>query len=182
MPFTGDAKTAYQREYMRDYMRGRRAQERAQKVRPAGSLPPAPSNGATAPANAEVDAEVVRGANPERDKPEQPAGDEQLRRERDVALRQRDEAWRERDRMRRERDDAIEQRDDALRGVMPKPELVGDHIRFCVCSFCGKRGGDNPEVETMIVGSVRQRLFVCNECVEQCNGIIAEKRRRQATE
>ncbi len=43
------------------------------------------------------------------------------------------------------------------------------------CSFCGKPNG---EVERMIAGP--NGVFICNECVERCNEIIARER-AQAT-
>ena len=104
---------------------------------------------------------------------------EKLTRERDEAVRQRDEAWAERNHLRRERDEACEERDYALKGVIPNPEVVGDHIRQCWCFFCNKRGGDNSQVEIMIEYSrtTLRRTFICNECVERCSEIIAAKRR-----
>jgi hypothetical protein len=97
--------------------------------------------------------------------------------------RERDQAWKERNELRQELELVTEQRDDLVRNVMPKPELVGDHLRACWCSFCGKRWGDDPEVEIMIVGSVRQRLFFCSECIEgRCAEIIAEARQRKAAQ
>jgi DNA-binding transcriptional MerR regulator len=39
------------------------------------------------------------------------------------------------------------------------------------CSFCGKSGR---EIERMIAGP--NGVFICSECVEQCNAIIAEER------
>lgn len=39
------------------------------------------------------------------------------------------------------------------------------------CSFCGK---GNAEVERMIAGP--NGVFICNECVDRCNEIIAEQR------
>jgi len=94
-------------------------------------------------------------------------------------IRERDEAWAERNHLRRERDEACEQRDYALKGVTPNPEVVGDHIRQCWCFFCNKRGGDNSQVEIMIEysRSTLRRTFICSECVERCNQIIAAKRR-----
>ncbi len=39
------------------------------------------------------------------------------------------------------------------------------------CSFCGK---DNAHVERMIAGP--KGVFICNECVDACNEIIARER------
>ncbi len=39
------------------------------------------------------------------------------------------------------------------------------------CSFCGK---DNAQVERMIAGP--NGVFICNECVDACNQIIAGER------
>jgi hypothetical protein len=103
---------------------------------------------------------------------------EKLTRERDEAVRQRDEAWAERNHLRRERDEAWEQRDYALKGVTPNPEVAGDHIRACWCFFCSKRGGDNSQIEIMIEYSRTplRRTFICSECIERCDEIIAAKR------
>jgi hypothetical protein len=38
------------------------------------------------------------------------------------------------------------------------------------CSFCGEL---NTEVEAMVAGPC---VLICNECVDLCNGVIAERR------
>ena len=43
------------------------------------------------------------------------------------------------------------------------------------CSFCGK---DQEQVERMIAGPAS---FICNECVDVCNDVIADKRERDAS-
>src|SRR5262245_27742604 len=125
------------------------------------------------------------GSEPESSPPEQAT--EQLAAVADHKLirqltRERDQARDERNAARRELDVVTAQRDAALKGIMPKPEVVGDHVRMCWCSFCGKQGGDQPEVEVMIVGSIARRMFLCNECVERCTEIIAAAGRRKAAE
>jgi ATP-dependent Clp protease ATP-binding subunit ClpX len=42
------------------------------------------------------------------------------------------------------------------------------------CSFCGKL---NSEVEILIAGPT---VFICNECVDLCTGIIAIQRSEKA--
>ena len=83
--------------------------------------------------------------------------------------RGRDQAWKERNEAHRQLDLAQEQCDAALKGIMPPPEMVGDRIQMCWCSFCAK---PRDQVKTMIVGSIRRRLFICSECVAICNDII----------
>jgi hypothetical protein len=137
---------------------------------------------ATAEQPPESGTEPEQSAPPPEQATEQPAAvaDHKLIRQ---LTRERDQARDERNALRRELDVVTEQRDDVVKGIMPKPEVVGDHTRACWCSFCGKRWGDNPEVEVMIVGSVRQRLFICSECIEgPCTEIIAAARRRKASE
>jgi hypothetical protein len=114
-----------------------------------------------------------------------PIAIEELRRALKEAERERDAARHERNQIRREFEEACEQRD-ARRGTLPKPEVVGDPARICWCSFCGMRWGDHPrlglekpQVETMIAGSVGHRTFICNECIEKFNAILAEKRSRR---
>lgn len=48
---------------------------------------------------------------------------------------------------------------------------VGTQSATYVCSFCGKQ---NAQVERLIAGP--KGVFICNECVELCNNIIAEER------
>jgi DNA-binding transcriptional MerR regulator len=50
-----------------------------------------------------------------------------------------------------------------------KEESAEGETRRYRCSFCGKR---NQEVHRMIAG--RDGAIICNECVNQCNGILAE--------
>ena len=127
----------------------------------------------------ESETEPEQSAPPPEQATEQPAADHKLIRQ---LTRERDQARDERNAARRELDVVTEQRDAALKGVMPKPEVVGDHVRMCWCSFCGKQGGDQPEVAVMIVGSIARRMFLCNECVERCTEIIAAAGRRKAAE
>lgn len=47
-----------------------------------------------------------------------------------------------------------------------------NHERFC--SFCGK---ESQEVFALIAGP---QVFICDECVEACTSIIAEKRIEKA--
>jgi hypothetical protein len=95
---------------------------------------------------------------------------------------ERDQARAECFRLRCELDTAREEHASAIKAIMPKPEVVGDHIKACWCAFCGKQGGDKPEVEVMITGSIAHRLFICSECVKRCNEIITEARQRQAVQ
>jgi len=59
---------------------------------------------------------------------------------------------------------------DAWAQSVGREESVGDATGEYQCSFCGKR---NREVRRMIAG--RGGAIICNECVGQCNRIVAEQ-------
>jgi ATP-dependent Clp protease ATP-binding subunit ClpX len=48
-----------------------------------------------------------------------------------------------------------------------------DERKSYSCSFCGK---DNNQVKRMIAGP--KGVFICNECIDLCNRIIAEEAAR----
>jgi uncharacterized coiled-coil DUF342 family protein len=96
----------------------------AQTSEPGGNLAAPPDNPAGEELSEQLAAYQSRIEKLTRER------DEAVRR-RDEAVRQRDEAWAERNHLRRERDEACEERDYALKGVVPNPELVRDHIRQC---------------------------------------------------
>ena len=52
---------------------------------------------------------------------------------------------------------------------MPAPEAAQARNRVYRCSFCGKA---QTEVKLLIAGP---GVFICNECAELCQSIIAEK-------
>ena len=47
------------------------------------------------------------------------------------------------------------------------------------CGFCGKT---DKEVEVLIVGPSPRPAYICDECVDQCNIIIAETRYKKELE
>lgn len=50
------------------------------------------------------------------------------------------------------------------------------------CSFCGKR---QQEVKKLIAGPNKEgydQIFICNECVDLCNEIIAEEKEKETKE
>ena len=55
--------------------------------------------------------------------------------------------------------------------TMEQQPPVGHESKPYACSFCGKPNG---AVERMIAGP--KGVFICNECVERCNEIIAAER------
>ena len=54
---------------------------------------------------------------------------------------------------------------------MAKPDKMDRHLR---CSFCGK---SRDEVRKLIAGPT---VYICDECVNLCNDIIAERYRQNA--
>ena len=52
---------------------------------------------------------------------------------------------------------------------MPEVEATQTHKRVYRCSFCGK---SQTEVKTLVAGP---GVFICDECVQLCQSIIAKK-------
>lgn len=52
---------------------------------------------------------------------------------------------------------------------MPAAEATQTHNRLYRCSFCGKA---QTEVKTLVAGP---GVFICDECVQLCQSIIAKK-------
>ena len=52
---------------------------------------------------------------------------------------------------------------------MPEGEAIQAQKRVYCCSFCGKA---QTEVKTLVAGP---GVFICDECVQLCQGIIAKK-------
>lgn len=52
---------------------------------------------------------------------------------------------------------------------MPAAEATQSHNRLYRCSFCGKA---QTEVKTLVAGP---GVFICDECVQLCQSIIAKK-------
>jgi hypothetical protein len=81
----------------------------------------------------------------------------------------------------RRRDQALRERDEArqaLHSALQKPVVVDGHREVCRCWICKKR---REEVEVMIHASrIYFDLFICSDCVEECNKIIAARRQRLA--
>ena len=57
---------------------------------------------------------------------------------------------------------------------MPEAEATQTHNRVYRCSFCGK---SQTEVKTLVAGP---GVFICDECVQLCQSIIAKKVATQA--
>ena len=58
---------------------------------------------------------------------------------------------------------------------MPKVEAPQTYKRVYRCSFCGKA---QTEVKTLVAGP---GVFICDECVQLCQGINAKKAATQAS-
>ena len=54
---------------------------------------------------------------------------------------------------------------------MTRPLPLIRPVAQCHCSFCGKA---DYEAEVMIAGPVR--VFICDECVDQCREIVIKRR------
>jgi hypothetical protein len=54
-------------------------------------------------------------------------------------------------------------------GAVPEVEAIQTHKRVYRCSFCGKA---QTEVKTLVSGP---GVFICDECVELCQEIIAKE-------
>ena len=59
--------------------------------------------------------------------------------------------------------------------AVPEEEATQTHKRVYRCSFCGKA---QTEVKTLVAGP---GVFICDECVQLCQGIIAKKAATQAS-
>ena len=59
--------------------------------------------------------------------------------------------------------------------AVPEEEVTQTHKRVYRCSFCGKA---QTEVKTLVAGP---GVFICDECVQLCQGIIAKKPAPQAS-
>ena len=59
--------------------------------------------------------------------------------------------------------------------VVPEEEATQTHKRVYSCSFCGKA---QTEVKTLVAGP---GVFICDECVQLCQEIIAKKAATQAS-
>ena len=57
---------------------------------------------------------------------------------------------------------------------MPEAEATQTRNRVYRCSFCGK---SQTEVKTLVAGA---GVFICDECVQLCQSIIAKKAATQA--
>jgi ClpX C4-type zinc finger len=58
---------------------------------------------------------------------------------------------------------------------VPEEKATQTHKRVYRCSFCGKA---QTEVKTLVAGP---GVFICDECVQLCQGIVAKKAATQAS-